>query len=165
MSQQSSLSVIKQMIIHVSSVFVLSCRLPEYRRPGSQRELRSVGPDPGPALDQREHCGLRRRPVAHHCVWLRRRSFLCQPAHVISLLRGQPLEQLHQRSESPGNSRGLFWDPQGGCDTCHSLAMEVLVLFNFFFFFLFLEESFLVLCRSCFSNVVIMLFSAGQTNY
>lgn len=72
------------------------CRLPKHRRPGGQGKLRPAGPDPGSALDQREHCGLWWRPSAHHRLWLRCWRLLRQPADPVTLLRGQPLEQLHQ---------------------------------------------------------------------
>lgn len=73
------------------------CRVPQYRRPSSQRELWAAGPDPGSALDQWKYSGLRWGPAAYHCVWVWCRSFLCQPADIVTLLWGQPLEQLYQR--------------------------------------------------------------------
>ncbi|KAF3835662.1 hypothetical protein F7725_028220 [Dissostichus mawsoni] len=51
-------------------------------------------------------------PLRITVFWLGRRSFLCQPAHSVSLLRGKPLEQLHQRYKKnhnlPGNYVGIF---------------------------------------------------------
>lgn len=73
------------------------CRVPQYRRPSCQRELWAAGPDPGSALDQWKYSGLRWGPAAYHRVWIWCRSFLCQPADTVTLLWGQPLEQLYQR--------------------------------------------------------------------
>lgn len=56
-------------------------RLPQYRWPGCQRELRAPGPDPGFKVDQREHRLLWRRLQSHHCVWFWDRSLVCQPAN------------------------------------------------------------------------------------
>lgn len=73
------------------------CRVPQYRRPSCQRELWAAGPDPSSALDQWKYSSLRWGPAAYHRVWFWCRSFLCQPADAVTLLWGQPLEQLYQR--------------------------------------------------------------------
>lgn len=59
----------------------LAPRVPEHGGPGCQGQLRAAGPDPGAALGQREHRLLWGRSLEDHCLRLRHRCLLCQPAH------------------------------------------------------------------------------------
>lgn len=62
-------------------------RFPKHRGPGSQRQLRPPGSDPGSQVDQRKHPGLQRRPKASDHFWLWRWCIVRQPAHPLTLLR------------------------------------------------------------------------------
>lgn len=68
-------------------VFYVS-RLPQHRWSVGKGELWPSGPDPSPALAQREHRPLWRRPREDHHLRLRGRGLLRQPPHPLTPLRG-----------------------------------------------------------------------------
>lgn len=63
-------------------------RFPQHRWSVGEGELWPSGPDPSPALAQREHRPLWRRPREDHHLRLRGRGLLRQPPHPLTPLRG-----------------------------------------------------------------------------